>query len=122
MGKAEGGRPKRGRRPAALPADRADGFYRSALSEAERLALAEAADMRGLDDEIAVLRVKLRTALEENPQDVKLMFKGLELLVKALAARYRLSQRAEDELSERVEAVLRDLGAPLYPEVFGDAA
>jgi hypothetical protein len=50
------------------------------------------------------------------------MFKGLELLVKALAARYRLSQRAEDELSERVEAVLHDLGAPLYPEVFGDAA
>jgi len=122
VAKTEAGRRRTGRRRAALPAGRADGFYRSALSEAERLALAEAAEMHGLDDEIAVLRVKLRTALEENPQDVKLMFKGLELLVKALAARYRLSQRAEDELSERVEAVLRDLGGPLYPEVFGDAA
>jgi hypothetical protein len=122
VAKAEPGRRRRGRRPASLPAGAADGFYRSALSEAERLALAEAAEMHGLDDEIAVLRVKLRTALEENPQDVKLMFKGLELLVKALAARYRLTQRAEDELSERVEAVLRDLGGPLYPEVFGDAA
>jgi hypothetical protein len=122
VAKGEAGRRRRGRRPASLPADRTEGFYRSALSEAERLALAEAAEMRGLDDEIAVLRVKLRTALEESPQDVKLMFKGLELLVKALAARYRLSQRAEDELSERVEAVLRDLGAPMYPEVFGDAA
>jgi len=78
--------------------------------------------MRGLDEEIAILRVKLRSALEENPQDVKLMFKGLELLVRALSARYRLPQQAEDELSERVEAVLRDIGAPLYPEVFGDAA
>lgn len=116
MAKAEGSRRKRGRRPTAAS------FYRSALSEAERLALSEAAEIGGLDEEIAVLRVKLRTAIEENPQDVKLMFKGLELLVKALAARYRLSQQAEGELSERVEAVLRDLGAPLYPEVFGDAA
>ena len=116
MAKADGRQRKRGRRSTAA------GFYRSALSEAERLALSEAADMRGLDDEIAVLRVKLRTALEEQPQDVKLMFKGLELLVKALAARYRLSQQAEGELSEKVEAVLRDLGAPLYPEVFGNAA
>ena len=122
MAKSEHEPPKRGRRPTALPTGTADGFYQSALSEAERLALSEAAEMHGLDDEIAVLRVKLRTALEENPQDVKLMFKGLELLVKALAARYRLSQRAEDELSERVEAVLHDLGGPLYPEVFGDAA
>jgi hypothetical protein len=122
VAKGEAGGRRRGRRPTSLLAGRTEGFYRSALSEAERLAFSEAADMRGLDDEIAVLRVKLRTALEENPQDVKLMFKGLELLVKALAARYRLSQRAEDELSERVETVLRDLGAPLYPEVFGDAA
>ena len=122
MAKAEDGRPKRGRRAKDAPAAKAAGFYRSALSQAERLALSEAAEMRGLDDEIAVLRVKLRSALEENPQDVKLMFKGVELLVKALAARYRLSEQAEDELSERVEAVLRELGAPLYPEVFGDAA
>jgi hypothetical protein len=116
MAKSEAGQRRRGRR------SKAAGFYRSALSEAERLALSEAAAMRGLDEEIAILRVKLRSALEENPQDVKLMFKGLELLVKALSARFRLSQQAEDELSERVEAVLRDLGAPLYPEVFGDAA
>jgi hypothetical protein len=116
VAKAETGRRKRRRQPTAA------GFYRSALSEAERLALPEAADMGGLDDEIAVLRVKLRTAIEEKPEDVKLMFKGLELLVKALVARYRLSQQAEGELSEKVEAVLRDLGAPLYPEVFGDAA
>jgi hypothetical protein len=116
VAKAEDGRRRKGRRPTAAR------FYRSALNEAERLALSEAAEMGGLDDEIAVLRVKLRTAMEENPQDVKLMFKGVELLVKALAARYRLSRQAEDELSEKVEAVLRDLGAPLYPEVFGDAA
>jgi hypothetical protein len=57
VGKAEAGRRRRGRRPASLPASAADGFYRSALSEAERLALAEAAEMHGLDDEIAVLRV-----------------------------------------------------------------
>jgi len=121
VAEAKGRRPLPSKRSSGRPR-RATSFYRQVLSEAERLALPEAEEIQGLDQEIALLRVKLRTALEENPQDVKLMFKGLELLVKALAARYRLSQRAEDELSERVEAVLRDLGAPLYPEVFGDAA
>ena len=119
MAKGNKTRPRRSK-GTALRSKR--GFYAQALSEAEQVLLPEAMEIEGLDEEIALLRVKLRTALEEQPEDVKLMFKGLELLVKALSARYRLSQQAEAELTERVEAVLRDLGAPLYPEVFGDAA
>jgi len=96
----------------------AQGFYEEALSEAERLDLPEARQMEGLDEEIAVMRVRLKRALEERPEDVKLIAKGLDLLVKAVAAKYRLSPRARKELSDSIAGVVEGIGAILYPEGF----
>ncbi len=104
-------RPGRGRRR---------GFYERALSEAERLELAEALEMEGLDEEIAILRLKLKRALEEEPQNLGLMVKGLELLVRAVSAHYRLSQEEQEGLSAGLRQVLEEVGAKLYPEGFGD--
>jgi len=97
-------------------------FYSRSLSEAERLALPQAEDIQGLDQEIALLRVKLRTALEERPEDLKLMLKGIELLVRALSTRYRLPRQSQEDLSEAIRGVLHEVGGPLYPELLGDAA
>jgi hypothetical protein len=96
----------------------AQGFYEEALSEAERENLPEARLMEGLDEEIAVMRVRLKRALEEHPQDVKLIAKGLDLLVKAVAARYRLSPKARKDLSDSIAGVVEGIGAALYPEGF----
>ncbi len=97
-------------------------FYGRSLSEAERLALPEAEEIDGLDQEIALLRVKLRTALEQRPEDLKLMLKGIELLVRALSTRYRLPRQSQEDLSEAIRDALRQVGGPLYPELLGDAA
>ena len=43
----------------------AQGFYAKALGEAERRELPEARQMEGLDEEIAVMRVRLQRALKE---------------------------------------------------------
>ena len=51
-------------------------FYGSALDRAERIELAAAHDVEGLDDEIAVLRMKLRTALAEHPDDLALTLRA----------------------------------------------
>lgn len=95
-------------------------FYAQALDEAERLALAEAAGVEGLDEEIALLRLRTRRALIEHPDDLPLMVRGVELLVKALAARYRISKEAEHDLAESMVNVLKGIGGVVYPEVFGD--
>ena len=94
------------------------GFYRKGLAEAERLELQEAADVQGLDDEIALLRLKLREALEKRPQDLPLMLKGVELLVKAVSARYRLSKEAQSDLADSLANVIRGVGGQLFPERF----
>lgn len=81
--------------------------------------LAEAAAVEGLDEEIALLRLHIRRALMEQPDNLPLMVRGLELLVKALAARYRISKEAEQDLTESLVNVLKGIGGVVYPEVFG---
>ena len=66
----------------------------------------------------AVLRVKLRTALDKNEENLPLMLRGIELLVKAVSARYRLSKQAEENLSDSLGGVLRGVGGLLMPELF----
>jgi len=104
------GAAKTGRRRQAI------GFYQESLSEAERWERAR--QMEGLDEEVALLRVRLKEALEGRPQDMQLIAKGVDLLVKAVAAKYRLSPKAQRELSDSIAGVVRGIGTALYPEGF----
>jgi len=74
-----------------------------------------ALEIEGVDEEIALLRLRLRKAVAEHPEDLPLMFKGIELLAKAVATRYRLSKKAERDLAESIANVGRGLGN-LWPE------
>ena len=100
---------KKTRRPLSARA-----FYDRALTEAEREALETARQVEGLDQEIAVLRAKLWTALQERPEDLPLMYRGLELLVKAVRARYRISRKDGETLGEQAAALLRQIGELLH--------
>jgi hypothetical protein len=95
-------------------------FYRSALSEAEQIQLEAAAELEGVDDEIAVLRMKLREALQKQPDDLQLMLRGVDLLVKAVSARYKLSPEAGEDLADSIAGVVRGVGGLLMPEAFAD--
>ena len=64
-------------------------FYESALDDAERELLPDARKIQGIDEEIAVLRVKLHSAVKARPENLPLMLRGIGLLVKAVSARYR---------------------------------
>jgi hypothetical protein len=90
-------------------------FYGRALDRAERLDLAEAERVEGLDDEIALMRVRLKRAVEKHPEDVQLLVKGLDILVRAVGARYRLSPKSRKDLAENLAAALNSLGDQLLP-------
>ena len=51
-------------------------FYHDGLSKAERVDLERAAEVENLDEEIAVLRVRLKTALKERPEDTRCWYAG----------------------------------------------
>ena len=95
-------------------------FYARALTRAERAALPVALAVEGLDEEIAVLRLRLRQAIEERPDDLALMFKGIELMAKVVATRYRLSKKAERDLAASLANVIRGVGDIWPAEVGSD--
>ncbi len=95
-------------------------FYERALTEAEAEYLKRAANMDGLDDEIAVLRAKLLTALEDRPDDLPLLMKGIGTLSRTLAARHRLADKAEKDLFDSLVGTLRGLGEQLFPGPEGE--
>ena len=104
-----------------MPEKEAGGFYGQALSRAARVRLAEARGVEGLDEEIALLRAKLRQLVEEHPERTELLLKGISLLVKAVATRYKLSPKAQDDLYQNVVGVLKGIGDALWPEGFNGA-
>ena len=91
------------------------GFYARALSEAERVLIPQAREITGLDEEIALLRVKLSTALAEHPDNMQQMLRAVELLVRAVSAEYRLSSKSQDNLAAAIDGVLREIGGALFP-------
>jgi hypothetical protein len=95
-------------------------FYDQVLSEAERADLPLALEINGVDQEIALLRLRLRSALLERPDDLALIFKGIDLLAKAVAARYQLSKHSEEELAAAMAKVAASVGG-LWPEDLIDA-
>jgi len=79
---------------AAARARRRRSFYRGALTEAERADLPIALEMEGITEEIAALRLRLRTAIKDHPEDTELMLKGMNTLARLVSARYRLGEEA----------------------------
>lgn len=115
---------KKARKPRSKPAGPAapTGFYAQALSEAEQIQLSEAKQLEGLEEEIALLRLRLSQLLAEHPERTDLLLKGVKTLVRAVAAQYRLSRKAEGDLSESVLGVLRGIGGVMFPEGFDGGA
>ncbi len=96
------------------------GFYVQALTEAERVRLPKAKQIEGLDEEIALLRVKLRSHLEKHPENLEVLMKGISLLLRAVVAKYKLSPQAEEDLYANVMGVVKGIGGMLLPEEFGE--
>lgn len=112
--------PKRRRRGSRLARD----FYGSAVAGAARREFAAefeaASGIEGLDSEITLLRMRLREVIEKHPEDLPLMLRGVDMLVKAVSARYRLSKEAEHNLSDSILNVIKGAGEVFFPEAFDD--
>lgn len=92
---------------------RKHGFYSKILDEAERLELEQAQDLEGLDAEIAVLRVKIQSLLEKDPDNVKLLLVATGTLARLLRTKYSLDKTQGKGLKDAISAVIKDLAGPI---------
>ncbi len=92
---------------------RKHGFYSNVLDEAEKLDFELAAGVEGIDDEIALLRVKIKSLLEHDPENIKLIMQATNTLAGLVKTRYKISKEQGKGLKEAIGNVLRDVALPL---------
>ena len=89
------------------------GFYSQALDEAEKLELEEASHVEGIDEEIALLRVKLRELVEEQPERTDLHFEAANIIARLIRTRYQITKEQKKSLKEAIQKVLTEVAIPL---------
>ncbi|MBN2186149.1 MAG: hypothetical protein JW732_01710 [Dehalococcoidia bacterium] len=89
------------------------GFYRLALDEAEKVEFEEASQVEGIDEEIALLRVKLRELVENQPDRIDLHFSAANTIARLVKTRYQISKEQKKPLKEAITKVLAEIAMPL---------
>jgi hypothetical protein len=92
---------------------RKHGFYSRVLDEAEQLDFELATGVNGIDDEIALLRVKIKSILEKDPENIKLIMQATNTLAGLVKTNYNISKEQRKGLKEAIANVLKDVALPL---------
>jgi hypothetical protein len=88
-------------------------LYTRVLDEAEKLDFELAAGVDGIDDEIALLRIKIKSLLQEDPENLSLIIKTAGMLAKLVKTRYSMNKKQEKSLGESIRNIIKDIGVPL---------
>lgn len=92
---------------------RKHGFYSKVLDEAEQLEFKAAREIEGIDDEIALLRVKIHSLLEKDPDNIKLIMDATNTLARLLRTKYNLDKVQGKGIKDAIANVIKELAIPL---------
>ncbi len=104
---------KKKRPPKGNQNARTHGFYSKVLDEAEKIDFEIAAGVEGIDDEIAMLRVKIKSVLERDPENINLIMQATNALAGLVKTNYQITREQRKGLREAIGNVLRDVALPL---------
>ncbi len=104
---------ERTKRKRSAPKAKKPGFYSRVLDEAEQLDFELAAGVEGVDDEIALLRVKIKSLLANDPENIKQLMDATNTLVRLVKTKYKINKEQKQGLKEAIENVLKDIAIPL---------
>jgi len=90
----------RGKKPVGAPMGnqnaRKHGLYSRVLDEAQMLQLEKARAVKGLDEEIAIMRVKLLTLLDEYPERIDLQMRAIATIARMMRTRFDTSAAVDN--------------------------
>ncbi len=94
---------------------RKHGFYSEVLTHDEKCELKFANRVDGLDQEIAILRIKFRSLLSQDGQNLLLINRTAETLAKLYNIKFSFSKNDSSKLKEAVASVLEEFIIPCLP-------
>ncbi len=97
---------------------RKHGFYSQVLDEAEKLQLDEARSVEGIDEEIAILRVKLLQLIDEHPDRIDMQVIAANTIARLIRTRFNISAGQKKSLKEAITRVLTEIAVPLGIKAF----
>ena len=83
-------------------------YYGSTMPREQRKVLKEAGMVKDLEQEIELLRYRLRGLLVNKPDKDYLVFKAIELIIRAYAAKSRASGDSQDPDGTAIENFLKE--------------
>lgn len=92
---------------------RKHGFYSHVMNEANRVEMQYASEVEGIDEEITLLRLKIRELLERDPNNIELLLSATNTLSRLVKTRYNLTPQETKGIQDSIKTVLTDLAIPL---------
>ena len=69
--------------------------------------------MEGIDEEIAILRVKLGEVIEKEPDRLDLHLEAANTIARLVRTRYNITREQKKSLKEAIASVLTEIALPL---------
>jgi len=92
---------------------RTHGYYSKVLDEIEQQDYDQATEVEGLDSEIALLRVKIKSLVAHDPENLKLISQVTNALSRLVITKYNIRKTDKQGLKEAMHNVLKDIAGPL---------
>ena len=97
---------------------RKHGFYSRVLNESRKLQLVDAREVEGIDEEIAVVRVKLLSLIEDHPDHVDLQLRAAATIARMVRTRFEITAGGNRSLKDAIGKVFTDIAVPLGIKAF----
>ena len=92
---------------------RKHGFYSKVMGEAEKADFEVAMELDGIDEEIALLRVKIKSLVEYDPQNIRLIMHAIDSIGRLIRTRFSIGKNDKVGLKEAIGNILKDIVLPV---------
>ncbi len=92
---------------------RKPGFYSKVMGEAEKVDFESAMELDGIDEEIALLRVKIKSLVEYDPQNIRLIMNAIDSIGRLIRTRFSIGKNDKKGLLDAVSSALKDIILPV---------
>ncbi len=102
---------------------RRHGFYSKVLDALEQEDFEQATSVEGIDEEIALLRVKIKSLVTHDPDNINLIMQAVNTLARLIRVKYSIAKEDRQGLAQAIGNVLKDIALPIgigIGKTFGD--